>query len=524
MKVNRATGSLMVAALLAFLAQLVIDPSPTNVLCACLVLGSSLAVLFYIQATPAIQQQPISTFTILGFNITTQLGALLAQTVSLTSLTDSLRQPVQTFATLAGYQLIALAVHAACRLFAHPAEGKSLPRRFLERAGVYATPTPRQLWVMGFIGCLSYAVLGRAAANGEANSGVVHGVAIAFNFLIYAPFLIPVYIKIREPGYERAKGELLGLAVYFAAVCVVALALNVRAIMFSGVVTVGLVYLLLWLRSDSGDSKERAPMWKGVLVSTLLVLVAAPLSDLATAMVVARGERGKVSAGAMIRNTLDVFWSKHYLIQRYREREQRAQLYSPYDESYLANPLFARLVETKFHDNALYFAGTLESDASRERLRKVSVDFLWSTLPTPLLKLCGVRVDKNALDFSMGDYLAYLSRGLRLGGRKTGSMFAQGQVLFGTLFPFVYAALCFVAFKWMDFLCCRSTKGIFPAPVALLSLWPFTHYLAPESLHQFFIAITRGFPQTIGVYACAFLIARWLTRSRQPAVSTLEPV
>jgi hypothetical protein len=279
---------------------------------------------------------------------------------------------------------------------------------------------------------------------------------------------------------------------------------------------------LIWLRSDARLGS--ASLWKSALIAIVLMTLAAPLSDLATAMAVARAGRGKVSAGEMIRNTLEVFSAKPYLIQKYRAGQQRAGLYSAYDESYVANPLFARVVETKFHDSALYFSGTLAGSANRDKLEKTSVDFLWGTLPAPVLKLCGVRVDKAALNFSMGDYLAYLSRGLPLGGRKTGSIFAQGQALFGALFPFVYAALCVALFKWMDLLCGRSTNGpVFPAPLALLSLWPFTHVLAPESLHQLFITVTRSFPQAIAVYACAFLVARWLTGRRLPTASAIVP-
>jgi hypothetical protein len=240
-------------------------------------------------------------------------------------------------------------------------------------------------------------------------------------------------------------------------------------------------------------------------------VVAAPLADLATAMAIARPARTKVSGTAMLAKTIEVL-RKPYLIQQFRDRQSHAGLFSTYDESYIANPLFARLVETKFHDNALYFSRSLETNASREKLTKVTADFLWSILPEPVLKRLGIKIDKDDLNFSMGDYLAYLSRGVPLGGRKTGSIFAQGQVVFGALFPFIYALLCLVLFKWMDLLCLRPKDGpAFPVTLALLTSWQIVHLLAPESLHQVCIAITRGFLQEIAVYLLVFMVARLLT-------------
>jgi hypothetical protein len=207
-------------------------------------------------------------------------------------------------------------------------------------------------------------------------------------------------------------------------------------------------------------------------------------------------------------------WRSPYLLQQFRERERTAEIYRRYDEAYIANPLLARLVETKFHDNALYFSHSLVTRDSREKLTRTTVEFLWSILPTPVLERLGVQIDKEDLNFSMGDYLAYLSRGVPLGGRKTGSMFAQGQVVFGALFPFVYVLLCVILFKWMDLLCRRSPDGTaFPATPALLTSWELIHLLAPESFHQPCIAIIRGFATDIAIYTLAFWLARQLTGS-----------
>jgi hypothetical protein len=498
---------------LGFCAQVIIDHSATNILAVMVIVAATVPVVLYVRHTSAIDHQPLSTLMLVGFCITTLLGALLAQSIAWKSISLSLRQPVTTFTTLAAYEWLALAVHAVYRLFTNPTRPPSLVRRALDGVGLYSTPSVPALWILGVIGCLSYCLprpdSPDAAQTDPAGGGLLSAVALAFNFLISAPFLIPLYRKIEGPQYSRSPWVWPGLALYALVALVLALVRNARVIMFVGAATVGLAYLLVCLQNRT-TVRSGMLMRLGV-VALGLVIIIGPVSDLATAMAVARAERSKVSGKEMIATTLRVL-RKPYLIQQYRDRQEQAALYNRYDEYYIGNPLFARLVETKFHDNALFFSSTLVTRESKTMLTRTSSDFLWSILPSPILKRIGVHIDKDNLQFSMGDYLAYLSRGVPLGGRKTGSIFAQGQVMFGPLFPFVFAVLCIALFKWMDLLSRRAPDGsAFPVTLALLTSWQLIHLLGPESLHQACIAIVRTLPQDIAVYALMLGIARLLT-------------
>jgi hypothetical protein len=508
---------------LAGCAQVIIDSSAANLACTIIIATATVPVLLYIRLTDATDQQPLSTLVLLGFCTTTLLGALLAQSAAGAAVSASLRLPVTTFATLGAYVLLAVVVHAIYRLFSRPNRSPGLIRRSLDRIGLYATPSIPALWVMGSVGCLSYCLPrpdSSGGLNGNPEGGLTSAVALAFNFLISAPFLIPLYRKLEGPQYSRSRWVWPALVLYAVVAIVLALVRNARVIMFVGLATVGLAYLITWLQNRA---PVRAGLFVRLSIGTLIFLaLLGPVSDLATAMAIARAERGKASGAEMIAATIHV-WQKPYLIQQYRDRQRKAGIYDRYDESYIANPVFARLVETKFHDNALYFSQTLVTQDSREKLTRTTVDFLWAILPTPVLKQLGVRIDKENLNFSMGDYLAYLARGVPLGGRKTGSLFAQGQVVFGALFPFVYVLLCLILFKWMDLLCRRAAdRPAFPVPMALLTSWQLVHLLAPESLHQDCIAILRGFPTDIAAYALVLWIAHVLTGgAARPQASAL---
>jgi hypothetical protein len=499
---------------LGLCAQVIIDPSATNIVAAMVIVAATVPVVLYVRNTNAVDEQPLSTLMLLGFCITTLFGALLAQSVAGKSVSASLRQPVITFATLAAYEWLALAVHAVYRLFTNPTRPPSLVRRGLDSIGLYKTPSVPALWILGVIGCLSYCLPrpdspDAGPSSDPAGGGLLSAVALAFNFLISAPFLIPLYRKIEGPEYSRSPWVWPGLALYTLLALVLALVRNARVIMFVGVATVGLAYLLVALQSRA-TLRRGAFLRLGIALLGLVIIIG-PVSDLATAMAVARASRGKVSGKEMIATTLHVL-RKPYLIQQYRDRQEQAGRYDRYDEYYIANPLFARLVETKFHDNALFFSSTLVTRDSKTMLTRTSTDFLWAILPSPILKRIGIHIDKDNLNFSMGDYLAYLSRGVPLGGRKTGSIFAQGQVVFGVLFPFVFVLLSLALFKWMDVLCRRAADGsAFPVTLALLTSWQLIHLLGPESLHQGVIAIVRTLPQDIAVYVLMLWIARLLS-------------
>jgi hypothetical protein len=507
MTVRQAIFNCLIAlTVLAVPVQFAIDPSIENMASSCIVLASALTILLYLRGTSALEQQPLSSIAIFGFCVATQLGALLVQTAALTSLAGSLYTPMYTFGTLALYQLIAISMHVVYRFFSvkKGTDPPRLIRSFLTWAGIYQTPSCGTLWYMGCVGLPTMLFW-----NSE---GVLGKIVVGFNFLAWAPYLIPIYATEVGESYCNAQLNRFLLILYTGAFLVLGLAINARGIIFVGIATVGLLYLLRAMRSDAPVT-GRALKRIGVL-ALILLAISGPVSDLTTSMVIARQVRGKVSAVAMIRTTLRI-WRQPRVLAAYKADHQVASRYSAYDEHYIANPMLGRLVETKFYDTAFHFASTLTTDDVRARLRDVSLKLALASFPTPMLHALGVRINKDDLDFSMGDYLAYLSRGIPLGGRKTGNMFAQGIVLFGPLFPFLYAAICLLLYGAMDLLTIRPAKG--PArlsAVGMLQAWHFfMSGITYESVQKVFLFFVRGLWQMLLIYVLLFTPARVLRRA-----------
>lgn len=494
---------LAVLASLALPLQAIIDPSIENIACACLVLASSLMVLIYIGCTDALKTQPLSTFSIFGFCVTTQLSALLFQTASWKPVSASLYDGMYTFGTLAFYQAIAIGVHAAYCFFKRPRpEGVHLVRGVLAWAGLYLTPSCRVLWLFGAIGLASYAVY----VNEGLLASPLGKVGLAINFLSWAPFLIPSYRLEFGDSYCNWGRTRLWLVAYTAILVGLGVALNARVVMFFGVITVGLLYLLAGMRDDN-PLPGRSVLRMGAIAAVAIVL-AAPMSNLTTSMAIAR-RFGPAPILTKIERIIDV-WQRPELIRAYRAEQVDAQRAKSYDEYYVANPIAARFVLTKYVDNSLHFGSLIVSEDAKSRLWNVSVKFLWAALPGPVLKTFGVPVDKDELNFSMGDYLSYLSHGDELGGHRMGVMFGQGNALLGPLLPFLFAVICLVMYGLMDLLTIKHATGLSTiSALGMLQIWRFFNGgLMYEGLHSVFDFVIRNFWQIALIYVLVQSFAR----------------
>lgn len=139
------------SATLAYCAQYFIDFSIINLIAATVVFISSLITLGYLRWSKAFISYPLSSFTIFGFLITSQLGAMIAQFILGSSLTKDLRQPLDTFLTLFAFQMVAIIAHSFYRVLANGRKDVAVQkkagiiRHLFQYMGLYATPPVAQI-------------------------------------------------------------------------------------------------------------------------------------------------------------------------------------------------------------------------------------------------------------------------------------------------------------------------------------------------------------------------------------------
>lgn len=498
-------------ALLSGGIQIYLDAGYDNVLSVACVVTATMACISYLRRSHCMDDAPISSFAILGFLITTLLGALLAKTLEGVPISSDLKTPVMTFSVLSGALMGIIALHWVYRhLLSIVNWRNAIASRLLAPAGLYGAPSPSQLWVMSLFGL--YAVLiSRGVEFGDVGGKFISG----FTYLAWLPFLVPIFKARGEQAYQNLGLYWVYIGLYAVVLALAGLALNARVIIFSGAMVIMLLALFETLR---GRFQVGRWTWLKALVALSFVAGGVSLGDdLATAMVIVRQKTESLTPKQKIKETYETLLDRN-AISLYRDGKEAERLAVTYDEIYVRNAILARFTETKFHDNALNCA-THFSDAERADLARATIDKIYAILPTPMMKAIDPKLNKDKLAYSFGDYLCNIKDGVSLGGYRTGSIFAHAYALFDDVAWLVLVIFFLLKFFTLDLYSVKRQDGLYiVSPVLMLTIWfNFISAYAGDSLVQYLDSFTRMFAQQVGLYLLLCFVLRHLTALWQPS-------
>jgi hypothetical protein len=481
------------------------------VFAAALTLASSSFTLQYLRRTRAFAEVPLSSFAVLGLSITSQWGALVSQSASRIPLAENLYAPVRTFVLLGLFQLVAVAAHWLFRrLHFTMAARQTLVQSVLQPISLFTVPSTGNLWIMAATGMTALMITGNAAEAGGTTSFIA-----GFNFLAWAPCLIPFMHQRYGRAYCELRRHGIGIALYLLLAAGVSMATNHRYIMFAGVVS-GVLLSFMMVLSDETPTR-RPKLWKVALLALIVPLAIKVAADFTTAMAVARSVRSTASPLMLLRETLYALTDPH-AIQLFRDWEKDQAITGMYDENYIVNSAAARFIDTKFHDNMFFFIQGFRGSEIAE-LERLTSEQLWSILPRPVLNFIGVSVVKSGETASIGDYIVYFKYGGEgLGSFKTGSVFAHGLALFPLTFPLLYLLMCLLMFMAWEMQSRPNPGGqVEICPLAMLKAWPlFTGGITAESIGAAMSFPLRNVWQSIVLYLVVFTLSRLLFRPFDP--------
>ena len=489
-------------------AQYFIDDSTINAVCTIIAVIASIITFLYVIRTDRFRRTPLSCTMILGFNVSAFSAALIVQTISLRSLNYNLYSSLETFSALLATQLLIIVVHIIYRQ-SRVLNGVrlSLTHFIFGPLGLLRAPSNFQLWILGLVGCAATIVSARTYTDAMEYGNVSGKFVLAYAPFAVAPFFIPLRAYLFGTT-NQSTGNWLSVSAYALLLIAVAMANNARATFSAGFLTLALTLLIAIV---SGNLRiTRKTIFSGALIASAAIPAFATLSDLATAMVIARDQRSNVSSLELIEITLTNFQDKALIEDR--RRRDAAILNGDYNENYVDNPIFARFVYTKFVDVNMTNALTL-SEGQAQELRKTAWARVLALLPTPVIQYFGIDVNKSELGFSSGDIYSFIARGLELGGYTTGSEVPDGLTLFGPFFWPVLAIFVLIQFIVYDALSVVDKAGkLVIGAVALLNVVPiFTLGVMQESVANQVIAIVRGIPQLILLYLIVIVISSAIT-------------
>jgi hypothetical protein len=421
-------GSLLALCVVCFTAQIFIDGSEENMVSTALAAGSTALLLMYLWRSQAMTTHPLTSLALLGFTASSQFVALATQTAGGVAFTKYLRAPLLTFGVLATLHVVAIVTHWVLRHFT-PLNGASrfIADKIYGPLGVHDIPQPITLWLLSIVGLWA-----NIAGGGE--SGDVGGkFLLAFHFLLWMPFFIPLYHDILGKAYCDMKQQAPLIVLYALLIVTIALVKNFRAMMFVGPLQLSFVFLIYKCRTPTPVSK--AFIMRAAIAAAVVAMALPSISDLMLAMQVTRAERGTTSGKEMLKNTFDTFIDKKRLNQ-FRDTDSMAVYREVYDEQYLDSPMLNRLSETKFHDNMLFVSEQF-NEVDRQAIIDNTLAKVIYVVPQNILDAFDVKFKKGNYEYSNGDFYLSQSYGKGLGGYVTGSMWADLYVMGGAWFPFL---------------------------------------------------------------------------------------
>jgi len=429
----------------------------------------------------------------LGLNVSSQSGALIYQSLTWTPIEFNLFNPIQTFFYVGVMQLVLVLAHffytQSRLLFAIKGWFSS---SVVKPLGLFSHPPSNMLWSMGFIGVMS---IWFSATNNIEYGDAGGKFVVAFIPFAYGPYLIPFFERLSNSASRCRNIYTKQLIAYTLLVIIVALVKNSRGIFALAFMTVLLAFFLYWVIGSLSFTKRQ--LVNATLLFIPALLVFSILSDLADAMVIARVTRGEVKGLEFIEATLIALFDRESLAAY--KQSALFSLSNQYNEIYISNPIVARLVTVKFDDNMLHFYKELPDGAAAELLT-VTIGKFIALLPTPIINLFGLGINKTDLEFSIGDFIWYLFSGVGLGGYRTGSIIAHGLILFEWWFFVLILMLSPLLYAILDGFSYLHNKRIYFSPVILFASFTLFTLFNGDGLNNIASILLRALPQLIVLY------------------------
>ncbi len=456
---------------------------------------------------------PLSTFLILGFCLTQFYFPLVFTLIEGKPVVYNLIRPFDVFVHLILVFFVSIIAHAAYTMYL----GKPGLRKqsILRHFGLFSPRTEKQIWLIGFIG-LSAVMFTRLFAAASANV-ILNKFVMGFMPFMYAPFLIPLS-PLFGVKYSKSKTLTIQLIVYTIAVFVLGIIGNSRGALVSGLTALGFSYFLGMLM---GAVHFKIITFRNVMIGAFAIwFITGPLSDLSIAMLVVRGTRTEISSTELLNQTLETYKDKETL-KKYKAETSKSETSDIWDEGYLDNIFLARFCNLKFNDNSIDGALRI-SDENRAVFQNIQIDRLLSILPTPLLRVFNINVNKEwVIASSLGDQLFSFTDGDEnsIGGFRTGSFEGTGFAAFGWWYLLIFGVGMVPVFFLFDKLFIRikipaaspEQSPHFESRISLCALLVINtifQFLTMEGTLEIYSYLLRGWIQTVLLYLLVCRLSR----------------
>lgn len=382
--------------------------------------------------------------------------------------------------------------------------------RLWEKIGFFIVPTPIQIWAMGGIGLVSLIVSltwqGTDMMEGE-NLGMIGQLISKLRGFVFLPLGL-LFAKYVGLNYKVPRKYIVA---YFFIILVVGIATTRRGTIFTGLFAVCMAYFFISIIERRKLFTKKVTLWLIVGV----YIITGPAADLSMAMILNRQSVYDTSSSQTFDRILELYSDKEKLHNLYQMAElsntdNKGDNFSGWSEYYVDNIMLDRFCNLRTLDLTLDYAKHLGFD------NKDMHEYFWNHLlfqiPTPILRLLGITVNKFDYLYTPGDLISTNALGLKYqySGYRVAGDTGIGLYLMGySYYMFAFIIYIFV-FVFLSSLV--KLKPIYIIPLPIISGTYFFYFNNGMGIFTSIDLLIRNGWQTVIIY-CVFLqIIRILIR------------
>lgn len=500
-RINQVRGLVLVLPWLGFLWQWFLASSITDILSSLLAATGSFLILYDCFRQSRIFSHPLSSLVLIGFAVTLQLGPLFFTAMEGNSINYKLQVPLVTFGHCLLTSIIAIFAHSIYRSSAFLLQFRKFIQKFLIRLHIFKPLDSNEVIWMGALGTFALGV--SSWFGNQVTNTVAIKFILGFDFLsiIPASFLLGgLWGKNGRLERNELIKPLLIFLVFQALIVVTSLGRGSRGTFLIPIVCLVIGFVLEWL---FGLIRIRLSVFISVILAVFLVLPT--VTDLSSAIVMARFLRGDVPAQELLAVTLDLMKDRETLRQYTIGRTLR--LSEDKDDTYVSNAFLARFANARYPDISLSFSQRIKPAAGLQ-MAQIQLYRILSIVPGPFLDLFGLSSIKDfVLKASIGDYLISLADtgttyAAGVGSFFVGHFFGAGMAGFGYGYLLILLIGLLLTFPLVDScaLLLPKTTPIISA-LAITQLYAWLTFSGSESVVEFFIFAFREFIEPVLLFA-----------------------
>ena len=359
--------------------------------------------------------------------------------------------------------------------------------------------TPTIIWGIGLLGLL---IRLYNLGAGDVEYGDVEGkFLLGLDYLMYAP-LILFFPSLLNLKYDNRKI----IWVYGILIFVINIASNSRQSIIAPIGILAILFVVYLVLNNIKITTYISPL-RMLFLGLSLIFLANFLSNVSLAMLYTRKIRSEVDKLELFQLTLDTLKDEALMSRLKAADDEGSDDLISYEqgwtEHYVENFMLARYANMRISDQTLYYAEK-KGFANRQMLL-LFTESVMALLPTPILRLFGIYLDKNKMEFSRGDYLY----GSGFGGYRVTSHIGDGLATFSYWYFPIQLLAFFLVFKLLNCFVFYSLEGVRYAPYALMNVFAFLGMFRNAIGVSADVAfIIRGFLQGIVTYLIVFHVIR----------------